>query len=300
LAHPPLLFSKSHECDLFDEEAALACPGTSTADWRFKLIIAQMTDLHVAPTAAPLFGRVDTRAHFRRAIEHVRAISPSPDLLVLTGDLADTGSIEEYRFVREALDELAIPSFIIPGNHDKREPLREVFHHHQYLPRSGYVQYVVPNLPVQLIGLDTLVEGHGHGELCAERLNWLDARLAQADKPVILFMHHPPAPTGLHVIDEMGLRVGAERLAEIVRHHGNVERVLCGHIHRPISFGWAGTTVYVAPSVAHQATLDLTPDATLTFTMDPPALGLHFWLPTTGLVSHLSFIGPFSGPHPFD
>ncbi|MBN9560708.1 MAG: phosphodiesterase [Alphaproteobacteria bacterium] len=263
------------------------------------MIIAQITDLHVASTSAPLFGRVDTREHFRRAIDHLRGISPLPDLLVLTGDLADTGSPEEYRFVREALDQLSIPSFIIPGNHDKREALREVFQHHQYLPRSGYIQYLVSHLPLQLIGLDTLAEGHGHGELCQERLDWLDARLAQADKPVILFMHHPPAATGLDAIDEMGLRVGAERLAEIVQRHRNVERILCGHVHRPISFRWAGTMVCVAPSSAHQATLDLAPGAELTFMMDPPAVGLHQWMPPTGLVSHLSFIGPFSGPHSF-
>ena len=48
----------------------------------------------------------------------------------------------------------------------------------------------------------------------------------------------------------------AERLAAIVRRNPNVERILCGHVHRPIQVRFAGTIASVAPSTAHQATLE--------------------------------------------
>jgi 3',5'-cyclic-AMP phosphodiesterase len=158
---------------------------------------------------------------------------------------------------------------------------------------------VVDEGTVRLIALDTLTPGAPHGELCDRRLDWLSERLAESDRPTILFMHHPPFECGLKEFDEARLTVGAERLAEIVRRHPNVERILCGHVHRPIQMRWAGTIASVAPSTAHQATLDLAPDAPLMYSMEPPAVTLHQWRPGTGLVTHLSYVGEYDGPYPF-
>ena len=63
--------------------------------------------------------------------------------------------------------------------------MREVFADHAYLPRSGFLQYAIEDLPVRLIALDTLVPGKGHGELCDERLDWLEARLGESDRPTV-------------------------------------------------------------------------------------------------------------------
>jgi hypothetical protein len=70
-------------------------------------------------------------------------------------------------------------------------------------------------------------------------------------------------------------------------------------VHRPIQVRWAGTIASVAPSTAHQATLDLAPDAPLMYSMDPPAVALHQWRPGTGMVTHLSYVGEYDGPYPF-
>jgi Icc protein len=37
----------------------------------------------------------------------------------------------------------------------------------------------------------------------------------------------------------------------------------------------------------------------ISFTMDPPAVALHLWR-DGGLITHLSYVGDFDGPHPFD
>ncbi|MBL8674036.1 MAG: phosphodiesterase, partial [Rhodospirillales bacterium] len=100
-------------------------------------------------------------------------------------------------------------------------------------------------------------------------------------------------------MDRERLLHGAERLADIVRRHPNVERALCGHVHRPIQTRWAGTIASTAPSSAHQITLDLDPTARLTYIMEPPAVALHRWDPAGGLASHLSYIGDFGGPRSF-
>jgi 3',5'-cyclic AMP phosphodiesterase CpdA len=100
-------------------------------------------------------------------------------------------------------------------------------------------------------------------------------------------------------MDEVRLR-DPEAFEAIIRRHPQVERILCGHAHRPIIARFGGSLVHVAPSVAHQVTLDLRPDGPATFNMEPPAFLLHHWRPEARLVSHQVYVGNFAGPYPFE
>ncbi len=53
-------------------------------------------------------------------------------------------------------------------------------------------------------------------------------------------------------MDDIGLVHGAGTLAAIIARHRQVERVICGHLHRSIQTRWAGTIAMTAPSTAHQ------------------------------------------------
>ncbi len=263
------------------------------------MLLAQISDMHVKVPGNPLYGRIDTPAFLERAVAHLAALDPRPDLVIATGDLVESGSVEEYRTLRDLLAPLAMPVYLIPGNHDRRDGLRAVFGDRAWLPASGFVHYAFDAGPLRMVGLDTLVEGKGHGALCAERLDWLEARLGESDRPTILFMHHPPFACGIEAFDAMRLNEGEERLAAMVGRHRHVERVLCGHVHRPIQVRWAGTLASIAPSTAHQAALDLREKAPMSLAMEPPGVVLHLWQPGLGLVSHLSPIGTWRGPEPF-
>jgi 3',5'-cyclic AMP phosphodiesterase CpdA len=263
------------------------------------MLIAQISDMHVKREGELLYGRIDTAGYLERAVAHLLRLDPRPDIVLATGDLVEGGKPEEYARLRRLLAPLPMPLYVIPGNHDGRDALRAAFADRGFLPGQGFLHYAVEGLPVRLLALDTLVEGKPHGELCAERLAWLAARLGEGERPTILFMHHPPFECGIDKFDKSRLNTGGERLAELVRRHPNVERVMCGHVHRPIQMRWAGTVASIAPSTAHQATLDLHDNAPLTMMMEPPALALHQWRPGNGLVTHTSYIGEFEGPKPF-
>jgi 3',5'-cyclic AMP phosphodiesterase CpdA len=264
------------------------------------MLIAQLSDMHLRAEGQLLYDRIDTAAYLERAVAHVLKLDPRPDVVIMTGDLVEAGKPEEYAHLRRLMAPLPMPVYVIPGNHDAREALRGAFADKGYFPASGFLQYAVEDWPVRLIGLDTLVEGKPHGALCQQRLTWLNARLEeQADKPAMLFMHHPPFDCGIETFDKSRLLEGDEQLADLVRRHGNVERATCGHVHRPIQTRWAGTMASIAPSTAHQATLDLHEHSALTMMMEPPAIALHQWRPSTGLVTHVSYIGEFDGPKPF-
>jgi len=132
--------------------------------------------------------------------------------------------------------------------------------------------------------------------LCAERLGWLDAALAaQPARPTAILMHHPPFATGITYMDNFGLG-NAAGLAEVVGRHPQVERILCGHLHRAIDRRFAGTVAGTAPSTAHQVRLNLVPDARISFIFEPPGYQLHLWQAETGLVTHTAVFDGWSGP----
>src|SRR6185503_17805355 len=217
-----------------------------------------------------------TAEHLDRAVEHLNRLPLRPDLVLATGDLVDHGRIEEYERLRAILERLGMPAYLIPGNHDDRANLRSAFGRHRYLGDDGsFIQYTIEDWPVRLIALDTLVPGSGGGHLCANRLAWLDDRLREApERPTLIFMHHPPFVTGIASMDGMGLD-GIDALATVIRHHPQVERIVAGHVHRPIVRRFAGTVACTCPGTAHQVVLDLSAKAPLRFVMEPPACMLH-------------------------
>ncbi len=253
------------------------------------MLIAQITDLHVVDRGQKLAGVLDTNAMARAALAHLNTLVPRPDVVLVTGDLAEHGQASEYAVLRELLDGLVMPYYVIPGNHDRRTPLLAAFAAHAESSSSGFVQYALDRYPVRLVALDTLSEGRQDGLLCSARLTWLAETLAGApDRPTLLFMHHPPFATGIWWLDTAGL-VGAAALRQVVARHPQVGRIICGHIHRSIQTTWGGTLVTVAPSTAYQVHLDLGPERPPQCILEPPACQLHVF-DGQGFVTHTSYV----------
>lgn len=262
------------------------------------MLIAQVTDPHIKSVGRLAYRQVDTAANLARCIHHLLSLEQQPDVVLMTGDLTDFGREDEYRLLRELIEPLGMPMYVIPGNHDERENFRAAFRDHPYLPANGDLNYVIDDYPVRMIGLDTTIAGQPGGEMNAARLEWLDARLAAAPQaPTLLFMHHPPILTGIEHMDVQNC-ANAEGLGELLRGHPQVFRILCGHVHRPIHTLWNGIEVSIAPSASHYVALDLGEDPERNFYLEPPSVHLHHWQAGC-LVTHLSFVGEFEGPYPF-
>ncbi len=263
------------------------------------MLLCQISDLHVKPERRLAYRRVDTATMLERCIERILALPQRPDAVIATGDLVDLGTEAEYRLLRELLAPLAMPLYLLPGNHDGREALRAVFDDHAYLRQwEPFVQYAIDAHPLRLVALDTVVPGSGGGLLCAERLAWLDRTLSAAPwKPTVVALHHPPFVTGIGHMDRIGL-AGIDGLAAVIARHPQVERLIAGHLHRPITVRFAGTVASTCPSPAHQVALDLAPDARDDFVMEPPAFQLHWWN-GHALVTHTAYVDAHDGPYPF-
>lgn len=263
------------------------------------MLIAQISDLHIRRPGELAYRRVDTAAHLQRCVAHIVALKPQPDIVVATGDLADSGLPEQYEHLASMLAQLPMPLYLIPGNHDERGALRAAFPQHHYLRhRDEFIQYTVPVGPLQLVALDTVIPGEPGGLLCRNRLRWLEEQLTlHREKPVVILMHHPPFATGIISMDRAGLQT-AYPLEPIIRRHSNVERILCGHLHRTIVTRFAATVAVTCPSPAHQVALDLLPDRPSMFVMEPPGYMLHSWSDQRFITFGVA-VGEFDGPYPF-
>jgi 3',5'-cyclic AMP phosphodiesterase CpdA len=265
------------------------------------LLIAQISDLHVRAPGLLSYRVVDCAALLAQCVRRILALPQRPAAVIASGDLTDLGRRDEYAHLAALLAPLPMPVFLMPGNHDARAALRAAFPGHAYLrSESPFLQYVIDDFALRVLVLDTVVEGRPEGRLDPERLAWLERALAAGrGRPTLLAMHHPPFDTLIEHMDEMGLLEGRERLAALVARHPEVERIVCGHLHRPIVARFAGTVASTAPSVAHQVELDLAPGAPALFRFEPPAFLLHAWTPDTGVISHTVYCDDYAGPYEF-
>jgi Icc protein len=267
------------------------------------MLLAQISDPHIKRPGALAYRRVDTAAALARCVAALNALDPLPDAVVITGDLVDQGELAQYAHLKTLLAPLAMPYYLVAGNHDERAALRTAFAERPELASGGeFVQYALDVGPLRLIALDSTVPGEGGGHLCDARLAWLDAQLdAARARPVVVALHHPPFACGIGHMDAQRLDPrAAARLAALIARHPNVERVLCGHVHRPIFTRFAGTIAAAVPAPAHQVALDLREHAPPAFMMEPPAFALHRYDPASGqLVTHHGYVERSDGPYPF-
>ncbi|HTW28813.1 MAG TPA: phosphodiesterase [Acetobacteraceae bacterium] len=262
------------------------------------MLIAQLTDLHVRPLGLPACRVVETNMLAQRALRAVARLDPAPDVLMITGDLTECGLEAEYHLAAAMLaQEIRIPVFAIPGNHDRREVM--ITHLPGTRHEDGFVQYAVEDYPVRLVMLDSVVPGAGHGELCARRLDWLERTLAaRPAAPTVIGIHHPPFRCGIRNMDAINLH-DHDAFAAVLQRHPQVMLVACGHHHRGITARLGQAIVCAAPAVVQQSELDFRPGAPAMFVMEPAMFQLHRWTPEDGLTSHLGFVESFPGPFPY-
>ena len=227
------------------------------------MLIAQISDTHITPPGERLAGRIDSSERLAQAVRTIQSLDVAPDCVLASGDLTDRGEPQAYAELRRELAALTMPVYAIPGNHDRRESLRHAFADAPWMPKAAGTRlcYRVALEDLALIALDTLVEGEAYGMLGEAQLEWLARELHEiGPRPVLVMLHHPPVASGIAVMDTMMLR-DADRLGAIVARHPNIERIVCGHLHRSMHLRWNGTVVSVPSSTVEQVQLVLSPTA---------------------------------------
>ncbi|MFP6746347.1 MAG: phosphodiesterase [Alphaproteobacteria bacterium] len=197
-----------------------------------------ITDMHITADGRPLYG-LSPRDRLLAAFDCINRDFTDVAFVMMTGDLVNRGTVPEYLALREILQSLSAPHYLLLGNHDGRAEFREVFPDVP-VDEHGFVQFAFTVEDRRFIVLDTLDEGKISGLLCQKRLDWLERRLAEAaGRETYLFLHHPP------------LRLeGGEALAEMA--FGRIKHLFFGHLHRPLHGSWQGIPMSSQFSTLHQ------------------------------------------------
>lgn len=267
--------------------------------------ILQISDFHLRGDGKLSFQVVDTASFLKSTkthLEHVFALDgQKPDMIVVTGDIADSGDEKAYLMVYEALSSFNVPVYAVPGNHDRRDRMVRILKGWT-IPNpqtAPFLCYAVQTEEARLLFLDTLNPGSHAGHMRDAELAWLDNEL-QSNKnvPTLIFMHHPPFITGLPAMDEPF--ENREQMRTVLM-KAPWARLCCGHMHRPIFTVWAGVPCVTAPAASMQIELDFTPEGGDTFRMETPGYLLHDF--EDGVFNtHVCQIykkTEFDGPYPF-
>jgi len=252
------------------------------------MIVAQITDLHLGFDGEG--NRCENTKRLRHVIHELNDMKRQPDILLVTGDLVESGADWAYKKLKTELAALELPYFLALGNHDKRSAFSEVF---PEFPLSGeFLHYTIEDWPLRIIILDSLKEGRHGGDFCKTRAAWLKETLAQdKTRPTLIAMHHPPIETGIGWMTASTEDEWVKRLAAIVSGHDNIVQIISGHIHRIIFKAFAGTHVSVSQAVAPQVKLELAdidpelPDDRVLLVDTLAGYSLHHW-DGTGLTTH--------------
>ena len=260
--------------------------------------ILQISDTHIVPEGALVSGRLETAHSLARLVTRITSIRNQIgpiDAVLVSGDLSDDGSAESYNRFKALMAPLDLPLMVIPGNHDAREPMRAAFA--DLLSKTGQLDWVRQVGNLTLIGLDTLVEGTGKGTLSAQSLAFLADALATAkNAPVLLALHHPPFPSGIGFMDDIGLTNRAE-FCEIIANYQGTLRIVCGHIHSMMVVDCAGHIAISAPSPCSTFAYDLRTDAPVGFMTQEDGFLVHKW--DAGFQSVRIGMVAGAGPFPF-
>ena len=139
---------------------------------------------------------------------------------VLPGDNADDGAEEQYEIVRQAIDQLQIPLYAIPGDHDFKSGDLNLFQ--RYLEQNLWQSFALDSY--KFVFLNSMEFHGGHGfDFSKQQVEWLRGELEAAtgeELRAVLFMHTYPSE----------LAGGSRRVQELIRMH-RVLLVEMGHTH---------------------------------------------------------------------
>lgn len=215
-------------------------------------LLVQISDIHLT-TSGLLSPGVRPRDNLVSGLRLLEASGIRPDVLLLTGDLADTGDGACYDDLAGILAEAARSSganvVYVPGNHDDRGAFRR---HLLGGSGDGPVNQTHWRDGLRIIALDSTVPGEGYGALAEQTLDYLTAELGTASPDgTVVALHHPPISSPVEPLTQIRLRE-PERLRDAIA-GSDVRIVVCGHNHHQALGTLGAVPVWVGPATAYQA-----------------------------------------------
>ena len=184
-------------------------------------LIVHISDLHVSNSD------FDEKI-FMDAVSEINSLKP--DMIVLTGDLTNSGYYKEFQQATKYLEMFEQPLFAVPGNHDARNLGYQTF---EELIGERSWKLTMDN-DFTVIGLDSSSPDEDKGHIGTPQHMWLEHQLDECvinDNFSMVVLHHhivsiPQTGRERNVLSDAG-----DVLKTITTHE--VDLVLSGHKHVP-------------------------------------------------------------------
>jgi len=190
---------------------------------------AQVTDTH--------FGAMTGEDDLRRTVRDLNR-QQDIDFVIFSGDITEFGSDEELKQAKQLLDSLALPWYVIPGNHDSNwsesgaNTFRKVFGSETFFFRhKGFLFMGTTSGPNMRMS---------PGQIPRENLVWMDSVFAanpDVETPLIYINHYP---------QDSSLNNWYEAIDRLKKR--NIQLALCGHGHANQLYDWEGIPGVMARS----------------------------------------------------
>lgn len=210
--------------------------------------LLQLSDTHLFAKRDQRLKGVDTYETLQ-AIVALASREEGCQAAVLTGDLSQDETAESYLKVAELVSGLNLPVYALPGNHDEKAHMHEIF------GRSAADIRLAGNFRAGgwlVVLLDSAVPGKVEGHVCTDELARLEGLLQDNQSShTIIFLHHNPMPVGAVWIDDIGV-TNAEQFFDVVDRYRQVRAIVCGHVHQEFAGERNGIKLLSTPSTCVQ------------------------------------------------
>lgn len=237
----------------------------------FRLV--QLTDLHLLADPKATYRSKNTRASFLAGLKIATRLKP--DLLLLTGDLAEDEQLTTYQWLYQQLKNSGLKWQWLPGNHDQPE-LMNRFKASDFYQQTDHWQ---------ILGLNSHLPNQTQGRLATQQLTQLEQALT-SPKPLLIALHHPPVSVNSQWKDALALE-NADEFWTLLKDKPQAKLVVFGHIHQAFKGRQYHSQTLATPATAIQFTAN-----TNTFAIDAlaqPALRLIRLKPTGKFSSRLIY-----------
>lgn len=207
----------------------------------------QISDIHLFGNQEKLLLGVKTQESFQATINSLKKKINKIDLMVLSGDLSQDGSIMAYEYLADELKSFGIPIYWIAGNHDDMDMMKQVY------PRESMTnQKQIILKKWQIILLNSQKPKAVEGYLTASELQYLRQCLhSYPNHHTIIFFHHHPVSVGCGWLEPIGLQ-NATEFWEMIAPYPQIKGVFFGHVHQEFAQTIGNIPCYSAPSTCFQ------------------------------------------------
>ncbi len=209
--------------------------------------LVQVTDPHLYQDADGKLLGLTTAESFTAVIDSVSLLNPTPDFMLVTGDISQDGSAASYQRLCRGIARLPYPSFWIPGNHDELPVMAQAL--------TGSNVYADKRMVAgrwQIVLLNSAVPHRVYGKLQQDQLDFLRAAIAEYPQHhLLVVLHHHPVNVDCFWLDTIGLN-NADALFAVMQQHQGVKAVLWGHIHQAFDHTQNDIRMMATPSTCVQ------------------------------------------------